>query len=384
MSMSERDDDILRNDPRWRQDAPSWRDDPPVKIVARDLPRLDVGAAFAQEPPALDYVLPGYTAGSVGSIVAAGATGKSMLALQLAVHLAGGADTLALAGLAKWTPTTGRILYLSGEDPDPVLAQRLHAIGKHLSDDERARAASNLHAAPLVGLGARIDDAVWRLRIEQAATGCRLVIVDTLRRFHVSDENNGGEMAALLATIEKICLGAGTSVLFLHHVSKASALNGSGEQQASRGSSVLTDNVRWQANLATMTTVEAAAAGIADDKRRIFVRLGFTKVNYGPPIEDCWFRRGAGGVLLPEPAVVAALALAGAAKAAGKGSRSKGGGGNGTAKTSGRLDVQTPAPQHDGGAAAAAAGDAADDVMVPIGPPDGGWVRGAWNPAGVE
>ena len=309
----------------WR-DAPSWRDDPPATPAGPAVPDwLDIGHALEHEPPALDFVLPGYVAGSVGSIVAAGATGKTMLALQIAVHVAGGEDTLALEGVAGWKPTSGRVFYLSGEDPADVIAGRVHAIGTYMPDaDARARTAENLRIAPLVGYGARIDEGAWRAWIEKEATDARLVIIDTLRRFHGADENDGGEMAALLAHLEHICRASNASIVFLHHVSKASALNGAaGEQQASRGSSVLTDNVRWQSNLSTMSEKEAKAAGVADDLRRRFVRLGFPKMNYGPPVADLWFQRERGGVLRPAPQIAAAAAApaarAGKKKGAGKG-----------------------------------------------------------------
>ena len=306
----------------WR-DAPSWRDDPPrvAPPAGPAVPAwLDIADALEHEPAPLDFVLPGYVSGSVGSIVAAGATGKTMLALQIAVHVAGGADTLELAGVAGWQPTHGRVLYLSGEDPADVIAGRIHAIGGYMPDaDARTRVAANLRIAPLVGYGARIDQGEWRSWIERESVDARLVIVDTLRRFHGQDENDGGEMATLLAHLEHICRASGTSIVFLHHVSKASALNGAaGEQQASRGSSVLTDNVRWQSNLATMSEKEAKAAGVPDDQRRRFVRLAWPKVNYGPPVQDLWYSREKGGVLRPAPQIAAAAAAAPASRAAGK------------------------------------------------------------------
>lgn len=306
----------------WR-DAPSWRDDPPrvAPPAGPAVPAwLDVAGALEHEPAPLDFVLPGYVSGSVGSIVAAGATGKTMLALQIAVHVSGGEDTLALEGVAGWKPTSGRVLYLSGEDPADVIAGRIHAIGTYMPDaDARARTAENLRIAPLVGYGARIDQGIWRAWIEKEATDARLVVIDTLRRFHGQDENDGGAMAELLAHLEHICRASRASIVFLHHVSKASALNGgAGEQQASRGSSVLTDNVRWQSNLATMSEKEAKAAGVPDDVRRRFVRLGFPKMNYGPPVADLWFQRERGGVLRPAPQIGAAAAAAAPAARAGK------------------------------------------------------------------
>lgn len=71
------------------------------------------------------------------------------------------------------------------------------------------------------------------------------------------------------------------------------------QQQASRGSSVLVDNIRWQSYLSSMTSAEAEEWGVDDDQRRFFVRFGVSKANYGAPFADRWFRRHDGGVLKP-------------------------------------------------------------------------------------
>jgi RecA-family ATPase len=136
----------------------------------------------------------------------------------------------------------------------------------------------------------------WTL---ERACGRRLMLIDTLRRIHVADENDGGEMAALLGQMERITARTGCSILFLHHTTKAAALNGQGDmQQASRGSSVLTDNIRWQAFLGGMTKEEAKEHGIPEQERGQFVRFGIPKRNYGAPMPDLWLRRGDGGVLV--------------------------------------------------------------------------------------
>lgn len=43
---------------------------------------LDIMAAFTNEPPELDFIWPGFLAGTVGALVAPGATGKSFFALE--------------------------------------------------------------------------------------------------------------------------------------------------------------------------------------------------------------------------------------------------------------------------------------------------------------
>ena len=97
-----------------------------------------------------------------------------------------------------------------------------------------------------------------------------------------------------------IAADTGCSIVFLHHASKGAAMMGAGDQQqASRGSSVLVDNIRWQSYLSSMTSAEAEEWGVDDDQRRFFVRFGVSKANYGAPFADRWFRRHDGGVLKP-------------------------------------------------------------------------------------
>ena len=69
------------------------------------------------------------------------------------------------------------------------------------------------------------------------------------------------------------------------------------EQQSSRGSSVLVDNVRWQGFLSTMTKAEATIMDVDLKTRRSYVRFGVSKQNYGPAFGDNWFTRMEGGVL---------------------------------------------------------------------------------------
>jgi len=100
--------------------------------------------------------------------------------------------------------------------------------------------------------------------------------------------------------MESIAAETGCSIVFLHHSSKgAVSMGASDQQQASRGSSVLVDNIRWQSYLASMTPGEAEAWGVEDSQRGFFVRFGISKANYGAPFSECWFRRHEGGVLRP-------------------------------------------------------------------------------------
>lgn len=49
---------------------------------------IDLLSAFRLPPPELDFVWPGFLAGTVGALVAPGATGKSFWALEAAMSIA--------------------------------------------------------------------------------------------------------------------------------------------------------------------------------------------------------------------------------------------------------------------------------------------------------
>jgi len=257
--------------------------------------RLDLRNAFSQQPLPLDFVLPGMIAGTVGALVAQGGAGKSWIALEMGIAVAGGPDLLEM-GISSH----GNVLYLPAEDPTLAIKHRLYAARMAVAGSID-RLAEALEIVPLMGRAVDLMVPAWSDAIQRMAEGKRLVIIDTLRRFHSADENSAGEMARLLGILEHICAQTGTSILFLHHTAKSAALNGAGDvQQASRGSSVLVDNVRGgQFNLSGMSEAEARALGVELGDRKGFIRLVQAKANFGAPMPDQWFRRIEGGLLVP-------------------------------------------------------------------------------------
>jgi RecA-family ATPase len=259
---------------------------------------IDILQAFEETPPPLDFVLPGLLAGTVGGVVSPGGAGKSMLALELSILVATGFD---LSGFGCGVERhTGKVVFLAAEDPADAIRHRLHALGQHMSQDLRDLFAQDFEIEPLAGMQANIDRPDWLAFVESMATGRRLMFLDTLRRFHELDENDSGQMAHLVGVLEGIAKRTGCAMVFLHHASKSAAMNGQGDmQQASRGSSVLVDNIRWQMYLAGCTKDEAKTLGVDEAMRGYFVRTGVSKQNYGPPVADVWMRRVEGGVLVP-------------------------------------------------------------------------------------
>ncbi|MBB2969835.1 helicase RepA family protein [Mesorhizobium sp. RMAD-H1] len=267
---------------------------------------IDLRAAFENEPPTLDFIWPGFLVGTVGALIAPGATGKSFWALEAAMSIACSVAGGDLVGLAP--AHTGRVVYLAGEDPEPALIRRVHAMGQHLDQAAREAIAENLTLEPIMGQGKNVMDDRQLRRLIGDYAGARLIVLDTLSRIHNCDENSNGDMARLIGQLEKIAVGTGAAILFLHHVSKGSARDcQTDQQQAARGASALIDNARWCGFVAKMTEDEAQRFSdrsydgepIGNDRRGYFVRFGVSKQNYDTTPLDRWYLRHAGGVLLP-------------------------------------------------------------------------------------
>ncbi len=266
---------------------------------------LDIMAAFTNEPPELDFIWPGFLTGTVGALVAPGATGKSFFALEAAMSVA---CSVAGGDLVKLTPKqTGRVIYFAGEDPEPALIKRVHSIGQHLGQSAREAIAANLILEPIMGKRLNVMDSAHLRRVIEYSTDARLIVLDTLSRIHQLDENSNGDMACLVATLEHVAATTGASVLYLHHVNKGSARDGqTDQQQAARGASALIDNARWCGYVAKMTEQEAERLSDCGfnrspigDRRGLFVRFGVSKQNYDATPLDRWYQRHSGGVLLP-------------------------------------------------------------------------------------
>ena len=267
---------------------------------------LDILAAFTNEPPELDFIWPGFVAGTVGALVAPGATGKSFWALEAAMSVACSVAGGDLVGLKP--KRTGRVVYLAGEDPQPALVRRVHAIGQHLHQAAREAIAENLILEPIMGKRLDVMNETHLRRLIDYSAGARLIVLDTLSRIHTLDENSNGDMARLVATLEHVAASTGAAVLYLHHVSKGSARDGqTDQQQAARGASALIDNARWCGFVARMTEDEAKRLSdcvserqpIGNDRRGFFMRFGVSKQNYDAIPVDQWYQRREGGVLVP-------------------------------------------------------------------------------------
>lgn len=269
--------------------------------------RVNIRAALSVRET-LDYTLPSFLHRTAGVIVAPGSTGKSFLSLQIAMTIALGRDLFSIFNGEEIK--AGRVVILNAEDPREVIHQRIHAYRDFFTDADIERLEENLEILPIGGqnFGILEKGEMGRLlmtedfrnmtkRIKEIAP--RLVVLDTLNRMSGGiDENDNAAAGQLINALEWMCREADCSALIVHHTNKSATLSGQGgEQQAARGASALTDNARWQLNLSGVNKDEAKKHGLTDEERRLWVRVEFAKVNYGPARASKWLYRGPGGVL---------------------------------------------------------------------------------------
>ena len=152
---------------------------------------------------------------------------KSWLALEIAVAVASGQPCLGVFDVGD----TGDVLLYMAEDAAPVVKSRLLGICRHRDLDLGALPV-HLITAPVLRLD-RADDQL-RLRHAVAARTPRLLVLDPFVRLHRIDENDAGQVSALLSYLRELQRAHDVAVLVVHHARK----NGAGGQpgQSLRGS----------------------------------------------------------------------------------------------------------------------------------------------------
>lgn len=265
--------------------------------ILSNFPRVTM--AQAVERPNLDFVLPGLLAGSVGMIAGNGAVGKSFLALHIAQAIATGKP---VAGGIWPAPSTGNVLVIAGEDSPAIIQERLHWIRQGMSPEDMAAFDEKADIRSGVGEDMRIlvktgEPGPLLPLLEEAAVGQRLVILDPLAFLHDADEQDNGAMTRLMQLCQGVCKRTGTTILLLHHFSKAGHQAGGEDWSAARGASSLTTAVRWQVNLTPPTKQDKEDFGIDDSMAGYWVKLATVKVNYGERGGETWLHRAKGGVL---------------------------------------------------------------------------------------
>ena len=154
---------------------------------------------------------------------------KSWLALEIALAVASGAPCLG----AFQSGDVGPVLLYMAEDAAPVVKTRLEGICRHRGLD-LAVLPIHLITAPALRLDRAHDQT--RLRDAVATYAPRLLVLDPFVRLHRIDENDAGQVSALLGYLRELQRAHDVAVLVVHHARKngvagqpGQSLRGSGD-----------------------------------------------------------------------------------------------------------------------------------------------------------
>lgn len=154
--------------------------------------------------------------GSITLLFGRGGIGKTSLCMQIARIVAGGLS------FGNITTIKTPVYYIDFENPLSVLKARVELIG--LSDNLYVWHISNTPQPP------KLDSSGWEL-YKQLPPG--LLIFDTLRASHLSDENDSKPMSLIMGRLKEL-REIGFTVLLLHHTPK-------GNDDTFKGSTALLD-----------------------------------------------------------------------------------------------------------------------------------------------
>lgn len=233
--------------------------------------------------------------GKVGLLAAAGGSGKTSAAAQLAVAVATGTSWLD----AFDVPNPGKVLLVLGEEDDEECHRRLYRAARQIGSEAWP---TNITVAPLAGVTCPLvhglEDAPFLgwLRDYVAGTGpYALIILDPISRFASAEmeTDNAAATRYVVALESLIAPSGGASILGCHHTNQTSRGEGATVDITSvRGVSGITDAARW---VSVMGVARFACDGRIDSA----VTLAMAKSNYSMFAAPIMLRYGEGGALVP-------------------------------------------------------------------------------------
>lgn len=141
---------------------------------------------------------------------------KSALALHLSAAVAVGGRAF-----RRFQTKKGPVLFVSGEDPEGIIRNRVEAMCAGESWDLR-HALENIHALALSGLD--MSDEAWRAALKAYVANIRpvLIVLDPLFELISGDENSNTEARVVVRLLRELTTICGSTVIVVHHFKKPS------------------------------------------------------------------------------------------------------------------------------------------------------------------
>lgn len=229
-----------------------------------------------------------------------------------AYHLGVGAVT----GRLPWgwqVARTGAALMLLAEDTPAGVHRTVARIvnNGNFSERERNLIADQLHVFPLAGQAARLlaagpngtlvptAECKGLFELVKRIPDLVFIALDPALGLTEGNELDNAHQRRLGELVDKLAIEANACVVLISHAAKASNSAAELGSHSSRGGGAITDAVRGEIALRTMTADEARRFGVTDvAERKAYVQVAITKANDSPPeaFAPFWLHRGPGGL----------------------------------------------------------------------------------------
>lgn len=188
--------------------------------------------------------------------------GKSLLSLQLAIHLSKGISFFGFD-----IPTAKRVLIIQKENPMSSVQARI----KRIAEGSQVKTLSNLFLVEN-SFKANLNNERDRRRIKERIEKVRadIVILDPLSSYHTVNENDNTQMRATLDHLTDISREMNCAWIVVHHEGKPGEQNRA-HRWRFRGASSIRD---WADTMIGLL--------VKEDEQRILRTLSFDKIRHGP------------------------------------------------------------------------------------------------------
>jgi hypothetical protein len=237
-----------------------------------------------------------YIRGAVGATIAAGGRAKTTHGLTEAIGMAAGRSLI-----TGQTQEPLRAWYINGEEPQDELDRRVAAICQHygikptdcgdrlyvqsVRDKPLRLATMDKHSAKLDrNLLGEVEAAVVERSID-------CVMLDPFISFHSVRESDNGDMDLLLKEgLGGIAQRTRAAIEIFHHPGKPKPDQADTTVEDGRGASAILWAVRSARVMNFMAPEEAKQFGIAEESRRLHIRIANGKANMGPLGKAEWLK----------------------------------------------------------------------------------------------